>query len=71
MLTTPRSLIIGVWVIQELYELAQRKFLRQLTTYVEHLEPYPRLFVADLNYDPNAETTEATDSQVRPPLTHR
>ncbi|XP_064626432.1 uncharacterized protein LOC135487048 [Lineus longissimus] len=33
---------------QELYELAQRKFLRQLVTYTNHNSNYPRLFVLDL-----------------------
>ncbi len=38
--------------LKELYEMAQRKLLRQLAGYVEDQEPFPRLFVADLNYDP-------------------
>ena len=35
---------------QELLELAQRKFLRQVIGYSEAAEsrPYPRLFIADL-----------------------
>ncbi|XP_062596866.1 uncharacterized protein LOC134258357 [Saccostrea cucullata] len=35
---------------KELYELAQRKFLRQITKYASNhdVEPYPRLFVADI-----------------------
>ena len=39
---------------QELYELAQRKFLRQLSSYVDDNEDeaFPRLLVADLNYTP-------------------
>ena len=32
--------------------MAQRKFLRQVSSYVKNSDPYPRLFVADLNYDP-------------------
>ncbi|ELT89642.1 hypothetical protein CAPTEDRAFT_187033 [Capitella teleta] len=47
---------------EELYELAQRKFLRQLVSYVEDLDPYPHLIVADLNYDPNqALSNESND----------
>ena len=32
---------------QESYESAQRRLLRQLSSYTESLEPYPRLFVPD------------------------
>ena len=44
--------------LQELYEMAQRKFLRQLSSYSDQLDPFPRLFVADLNYVPEEEDEE-------------
>ena len=34
-------------LMQESYESAQRRLLRQLSSYTESLEPYPRLFVPD------------------------
>ncbi|ELU16141.1 hypothetical protein CAPTEDRAFT_214304 [Capitella teleta] len=44
----------GPSTYQELYELAQRKFLRQVSSYVDEVHDglYPRLLVADLNYQP-------------------
>lgn len=43
-----------ICLLQELYEMAQRKLLRQLVSYTDQDDPYPRLFVADLNYDPDS-----------------
>ena len=53
-------------IFQELYEMAQRKFLRQLSGYTSQLEPYPRLFVADLasaKVDKDTEEEEKEDGE--------
>ena len=34
--------------------MAQRKFLRQVSSYLNEDTLYPRLFVVDLNYDPSS-----------------
>ena len=49
---------------QELYELAQRKFLRQMTTYAasHDVDPYPRLFVADIVSIENPQTLDKSES---------
>ena len=38
--------------------MAQRKFLRQLSGYTNQLDPYPRIFIADLNYDTDEDVNE-------------
>ena len=45
--------------MQELFELAQRKLLRQLTIYAENQDTdiYPRLFVADFLKEEVKDTT--------------
>ena len=44
--------------------MAQRKFLRQVSTYVKNTDPYPRLFVADLNYDPSSVEEEVCNQVI-------
>jgi len=50
---------------QELLELAQRKFLRQVTQYADAMEssPFPRLFVLDFLSDEEKATLRASDEQ--------
>ena len=44
-----RFIIALLFYFQELFELAQRKLLRQLCFYAEHqdVDVYPRLFIVD------------------------
>jgi len=44
-----------VLYIQEVYEMAQRKFLRQIANFNQGDDPFPRLFVVDFNYSSRAE----------------
>ncbi|KAK3098795.1 hypothetical protein FSP39_023178 [Pinctada imbricata] len=50
---------------EELYELAQRKFLRQIVNYASShdVEPYPRIFMVDLVKQENQSTTQEDPEQ--------
>ena len=47
---------------QESYESAQRRLLRQLSSYTESLEPYPRLFVPDFTDSSEAAKVRQTSN---------
>ena len=44
--------------------MAQRKFLRQLSSFTSQLDPYPRLFVADLVSNPEEEGEEEPSDKI-------
>ncbi|KAK2167471.1 hypothetical protein LSH36_27g04002 [Paralvinella palmiformis] len=47
---------------QEVYEMAQRKFLRQIANFNQGDDPFPRLFVVDFNYSSRAENEADKDT---------
>ena len=51
---------------QELFELAQRKLLRQVSRYCSDRDPYPRIFVPDFK----TATTAATGGDVTKACAH-
>jgi len=57
------EIVVANW--QELLELAQRKFLRQVVQYADAMEssPFPRLFVLDFLSDEEKATLRASDEQ--------
>ena len=60
-----QPLITTAGKLQELLELAQRKFLRQVIQYADAMEssPFPRLFVLDFLSDKEMESMKATDQE--------
>ena len=62
-ITIPNRIVFGK--LQELLELAQRKFLRQVIQYADAMEtsPFPRLFVLDFLSDNEKESLKATEQQ--------
>jgi len=60
-------IVVGNW--QELLELAQRKFLRQVIQYADAMEtsPFPRLFVLDFLSDEEKSSLKAADKPTDKP----
>ena len=50
-MTSSSAMSVKEMAFQELFELAQRKMLRQISRYIDDSDPYPRLIVADLSRD--------------------
>ena len=62
-LTGKHCSLVVTGEIQELLELAQRKFLRQVVQYADAMEasPFPRLFVLDFLSDEEKASLKAAD----------
>jgi len=60
---------VGLDELQELLELAQRKFLRQVIQYADAMEtsPFPRLFVLDFLSDAEKESLKTAEQPAGQP----